>query len=420
MRTTKACTCVSGIVISLVMTIAGGPAWAQDEEPAASVEPPTVAEPQPEETAPSTAPSVVADPETAPTPETSPEAPAPAPAPPWYEGIQIGGMVDAYFGVNFNQLDGDATFRSNQFRNFDLRTNEASLSYVELVVSRKAAPVGFRFDLGFGPTADLVHASEALPGAMPTPVASFNNLQQAYVTYVVPVGRGLTVDIGKTVTMAGAEVIESKDNWNYSRSFLFSWAIPYYHTGVRATLPLSKELSASLSVLNGWNNVIDNNNGKSAHFNLTYLKGSVAAYLNYIGGPELRDDDHLRHLVDATVVYNGGAFSAYLNGDFGLQTTGGDSAKWFGVAAAARFPFGAKYAAALRAEFFRDDAGFMTGSMGKLDLISATATGEVKPADGLILRAEGRVDFASEEVFLAADGAKKVQPTFTVGGIAYF
>ena len=41
----------------------------------------------------------------------------------------------------------------------------------------------------------------------------------------MPVGRGLTLDVGKFVTQHGAEVIESKDNWNYSRSFMFALAI---------------------------------------------------------------------------------------------------------------------------------------------------------------------------------------------------
>ena len=39
------------------------------------------------------------------------------------------------------------------------------------------------------------------------------------------------MDFGKFVTSAGAEVIESKDNWNYSRSLLFAYAIPYWHFG---------------------------------------------------------------------------------------------------------------------------------------------------------------------------------------------
>ena len=74
-------------------------------------------------------------------------------------------------------------------------------------------------------------------------------LQQAYLTAVLPVGAGLTVDVGKFVTHMGNEVIESKDNWNYSRSFLFAYAIPYYHTGIRLTYPLASTLSGTLDHL---------------------------------------------------------------------------------------------------------------------------------------------------------------------------
>ena len=61
-------------------------------------------------------------------------------------------------------------------------------------------------------------------------------------------------DAGKFVTPMGAEVIESQDNWNYSRSILFGYAIPFYHLGVRATLPVTDKISLAAQLVNGWNN----------------------------------------------------------------------------------------------------------------------------------------------------------------------
>jgi hypothetical protein len=52
----------------------------------------------------------------------------------------------------------------------------------------------------------------------------------------------------------GAEVIESQDNWNYTRSTLFGYAIPFYHLGVRASMPVNDKLSLAGFVTNGWNN----------------------------------------------------------------------------------------------------------------------------------------------------------------------
>ena len=72
------------------------------------------------------------------------------------------------------------------------------------------------------------------------------------------------VDVGKFVTPMGAEVIESKDNWNYSRDFLFTRAIPFYHFGARAKYTFNDKYSATGYVLNGWNNIVDSNSGQSS------------------------------------------------------------------------------------------------------------------------------------------------------------
>ena len=67
--------------------------------------------------------------------------------------------------------------------------------------------------------------------AEPKGAAALQNVEQAYVSYYAPVGKGLTIDFGKFVTPLGNEVIEAKDNWNYSRGILFGYAIPFYHVG---------------------------------------------------------------------------------------------------------------------------------------------------------------------------------------------
>jgi hypothetical protein len=62
--------------------------------------------------------------------------------------------------------------------------------------------------------------------------ATWRHIQQAYLTATKD---KLTFDFGKFVTPLGAEVIETKDNWNYTRGLLFTWAIPFTHLGARAT-----------------------------------------------------------------------------------------------------------------------------------------------------------------------------------------
>jgi len=91
---------------------------------------------------------------------------------------------------------------------------------------------------------------------------SLRNVEDAYLTAVLPVGNGLTINAGKLVTHMGGEVIETIGNINYSRSILFAYAIPYYHLGLSANYPFSDKFNATLYIYNGWNDVVDNNKGK--------------------------------------------------------------------------------------------------------------------------------------------------------------
>ena len=74
----------------------------------------------------------------------------------------------------------------------------------------------------------------------------------------------LQLDVGKFVTPIGAEVIESQDNWNYTRSILFGYAIPFYHVG-RARDARRERQGSPLAgyLVNGWNNGSEINGDKT-------------------------------------------------------------------------------------------------------------------------------------------------------------
>src|SRR6185369_5025085 len=109
------------------------------------------------------------------------------------------------------------------------------------------SPVGFTATATLGKTADLVHFTE--PGTANT----YKYLQQIFGTYLIPGKTGITIDFGKFVTSHGYEVIESPSNDHYSRSLLFLYAIPFYHMGLRANIPITDKLSGQLHLVNGWN-----------------------------------------------------------------------------------------------------------------------------------------------------------------------
>jgi Putative beta-barrel porin-2, OmpL-like. bbp2 len=109
------------------------------------------------------------------------------------------------------------------------------------------------------------------------------------VSYLAAAGKGsLQFDFGKFVTPAGFEVIESKDNWNYSRGLLYWLAIPLYHQGLRVAYSPNDRVSLTGFVFNGWNNSVDNNTGKSIGVSLSFKPNPALMITeNYIGGRKL-------------------------------------------------------------------------------------------------------------------------------------
>jgi len=65
-------------------------------------------------------------------------------------------------------------------------------------VQEQAQPLGFRVDLAIGTGNDIVHGllNPSTGAAVPS-TSTLNLVEQAYLTAIIPVGSGLTVDIGK-------------------------------------------------------------------------------------------------------------------------------------------------------------------------------------------------------------------------------
>lgn len=342
--------------------------------------------------------------------------------------IDISGFVDAYYSENFAQ----PASQINRLRNFDIAENQFNLSLVEVVFQKKAEPVGFRLDLDYGTANDVVQ-----PGIKST--ASL--VQQAYLTAALPVGSGITVDVGKFVTHMGYEVIESKDNANYSRSLLFAWAIPYYHTGARIGYTFSPTFSATLHIVNGWNSVIDNNASKSFGLMLNYAPlSTTSVILNLMAGHEnvTSIEYGARNVADLIVNHQlSDAFSLGLNADYGEAQTYAGLMLWKGAAIYARYSLTEKTAFAVRGEIFDDPQGYALGlgqplgyALGqgpKSDVKEVTGTYEYKFADALLLRGELRYDFSNMPAFdkkttstSSGIGTETTQLTLLVGVVVTF
>jgi hypothetical protein len=339
--------------------------------------------------------------------------------------IEVSGIVDGYYSYNNNKVD-----MFTQGRAFDVRHNAFSLQLAKLTLQKansKDSPLGFRVDLGAGETVDrIISVSDSSRND------ATKHVLQAYASYVAPLGSGLTIDFGKLYTPVGAEVIETKDNFNYSRGWLFAFG-PYYHAGLRVKYAFNDKAALSGFVFNGWDNVFENNvgdnAGKTVGFQLgltpskklaltqTYLAGPEAPLANL---PDISSRDNWRHVAD-TVVTVYATDKLTLLGNFVYGSDGnndGVRGHWTGFAAYLKYAFNNRFAFSPRFEVFNDKDGLRTGLAHTVKGI--TLTQELKLLNNFITRFEYRRDFSNQNFFTNSAGvAKDNQNTFIVG-VSYF
>ncbi|HEY1265479.1 MAG TPA: porin [Terriglobales bacterium] len=335
----------------------------------------------------------------------------------------LSGFVDVFYGYNSNQ----PASRINAFHNFDINSSQVGINMIELVADKPVSSdvkVGYHVALGFGQAMNQVNATEIGPGGTEPNFAQY--LKEGYLEYMAPVGKGLQINVGKFVTPAGAEVIETKDNWNYTRGILFAWAIPYFHTGLSAKYAFSSKFALTGYLVNGWNNSTDNNSGKTTGFSAAITPSSRFGIVqNYLVGPEGSTNGVFRHLSDTVVTFNPTSkLSLMANYDYGHDSQGPGAAVWWsGIAGYIKYAPDDKWAFATRGEWFNDHNGFETATGVPLKLSEFTFTAQRMLAGKLMSRLEFRRDMADQNVFPYRDGTlglRDNQNTVTLGLVYAF
>jgi hypothetical protein len=320
-------------------------------------------------------------------------------------GISLSGMLYFSWLYNFNRpQDGQ-----NSLRSLDNRDNQLYVDLFQLQLSRQL-PGGLSLTtkLDVGNTATRIGADWNGEGEFSgvTGNNSAFEIEEAYAVYAPEWAHGWQVKGGKFVTLLGSEVIEAPSNMNFSRSFLFGFAIPFTHTGMLVTPPLGDHFAASIGWVNGWDNVGDNNGGKTLIGSVGWIPSSqFSLYVNGTFGPEQTNkNNNPRGVGDVVSTITLDPVTISLNGDYGHEdqaALNGTTEKWYGFSGIIGLtlkdliciPAGVY----VRGEWFRDSGGGRTGADQTLDEVTVTTKYFV--TDKLTLWAEYRHDWSTADSF---------------------
>lgn len=258
------------------------------------------------------------------------------------------------------------------------RNNEVSLNLAHIDIRYNDENLRARFVPGFGSYMNSNHGAE--PGTL---------------AYVVEASAGVRISKKRNIWLDGGVIGSpysnenpvSKDHLMYTRS-LAAENVPYYLSGLKLTIPVSRKLKAVLYGLNGWQQVRDLNNQKSLGTQLewTVNENNLLNWDTYLGDERQagRPNERMRWFTDLYWIGKAGKHWDFTSCVFyGIQQRR-DTVQaviftyqpWWNANFIARYRFNSHNEASARVEWFSDPGsviqiplnpavnGYETGSAG--------------------------------------------------------
>jgi hypothetical protein len=330
--------------------------------------------------------------------------PVPEALPDWLDGLTFGAFADVYGQGVWTLPDPFSGDRRDVLghRPYEFIAG-LTLSFVGLDVQFEHEQVGARIDLRFGTsTPRLLGPTSGLPDGM-------QFVKQAFVTWRP--ADILSIDFGQFDTIYGAEVSESWRNHTYSRGALYQLVQPFYHTGFRVSVAPIEGVTVTALAVNGWNNVLDDNDGKTFGAQASWSNDQLRISAGYLTGPEGAREGLWRHFGDLVVALTFDTLEILGNANYIAEDVGeGSFDQLWGAMISGRLRFPPLAALALRGEVIGDpDAG--------TELYTATFTVEVTPIEELVLRVDNRLDVSSDDRFQDPDGLPSQTVFSTILGV---
>ena len=179
---------------------------------------------------------------------------------------QYGAFADVAYPLNFNH-PANHLFRS---RGTAFRTDSVWLNMAGFYARKKPSEDsrwGAELTVHAGKDAEFFGFSATAPN-----IAGYKFLRQlgpTNVSYLAPVGKGLTLQAGIFSSLIGYDSLYAKDNLNHTRPWGADFT-PYLMMGANASYPLTEKLTGTFFLVNGYWHLARANSAPSAGGQIAY------------------------------------------------------------------------------------------------------------------------------------------------------
>lgn len=310
---------------------------------------------------------------------------------PW----QYGGFIDAGYLYDPNHPANDL-FRS---RGTTFHVNEADLNIVAVYLKKQASEDsrwGTELTLQAGKDSEVFGYSATAPNLDGS--HWLRHLGPTNISYLAPVGKGLTVQGGIFSSFIGYDSLYAKDNFNYTRPWGADFT-PYFMMGVNAQYPLTSRLTGSVYLINGYWHLAHANNVPSFGGQLSYKATEhVGVKQTVLYGPHQADTSlpFWRFLSDSIVEWK--QYPAIVAFEYQVSqekvaTAGNPRALWMSAQMPIHWTFDKHWSATVRPEVAWDRNGRWTGFSQTVKAVTSTLEYRIPYRQAnAILRLEHRWD----------------------------
>lgn len=318
--------------------------------------------------------------------------------------ITFGGFIDTFYAYDLNRpANHDRAFTTQPARSNEFNVN---LAYVEAKLN--AERFRGRLALQVGTSVQSNYSGEPTVGSFSGPTLS-RHIQEAVVGYRIT--DKLWIDGGIYLSHIGFESWISKENWTYTRSLMADFS-PYYQSGVKATYQWTDSFTTQLHVLNGWQNISENNGNKALGLQMAYVPSErLSLTYNNFYGNEVGDRPRFFNNFIAKVGLTD-TLQVAATYDVGIQQNSEHSGNnlWQAYGAFVRYQLTPKFALTARGEqyFDKDQVIVATGTPNGFQTTAASINADMALHKQILWRSELRGFWSKDAIY---PGKTSVSPS---------